>query len=62
MCEATLLDDFHLFRLDNYNKESAVKSTLPPEDWQLSVSTVVITYLDFHYLVLLLTFLYNAQP
>ncbi len=42
MCEATLPYEMNTFyaRFDLLNKESAVKSTLPPEDWPLSVSTV----------------------
>ncbi len=41
MCEATLPDELNTFyaRFDHLNKESAVKSTLPPEDLPLSVST-----------------------
>ncbi len=42
MFEATLPDELNTFyaRFDLLNKESAVKSTLPPDDWPLSVSTV----------------------
>ncbi len=41
MCEATLSDELNTFyaRLDLLNKESAIKSTLPPDDQTLSVST-----------------------
>lgn len=44
MSEATLLDELNTFYvpLDLLNKDSAVKSTLPPEYWPLSVTTVVV--------------------
>lgn len=41
MCEATLVDKLNSFyaRFDLLHNESAVKSTLPPEEWPLLVST-----------------------
>ncbi len=45
MCEVTLPDELNTFFpcFDLLNKESAVKSTLPPKDQPLSVSTVNVS-------------------
>ena len=44
MCEATLQDELNRFyaSFDLLNKDSAVKSTLPPEDQPLSITTAAV--------------------
>ena len=47
MCEATLQDELNTFHahFDLLNKDSAVKSTLPPKDQLLSVTTADVSKL-----------------